>query len=515
MRKLSRILRARIKNRWTFRFGLAAAVALVGFVVLTVSGAVMREVTQGGEKADVFTDAAELPDALLDSVRWRDDSPDLPRQMEPLTRDDIAQAWIRAWSQPDVIAQTDDISGLEAYFSASALDAMGSDVQRWRSQSIEQIGHELELTFYSEDGQVVGLTSHRSDFLYTQTVGSKQLPFHSEESFEAVLLLEDGNWRIQHWVRRDTKQSWFFEPWETKEITFETPLHGLNYYPAQTPFIDFLPGYNEQIIEQDMAQMQASGTDTVRIFLDFAILGGQYVDRAELAKIEHFMDTAADVDIAVIVTLFDGRTDHRATSWHGDAQHIRQIVATLGNHEALAMWDIKNEPDRDVGIHGVTVEQLYAWLRFVADEVREQDPQTPITIGWTTPEAMLAAPAIGDVVSFHFYESPDKLAAMLDEIEKKADGRPIVLSEFGLATWKSLVVGDDAKAQANYYEQIYEQIAPRLDGTVAWTLWDFAEAPPDAGRLPWRSGPQKNYGLIQSDGTEKPALEIYKQQAIG
>jgi hypothetical protein len=72
---------------------------------------------------------------------------------------------------------------------------------------VEQRGHELRLRFYSEDGQVIGLVAE-SDLLRSERIGEATTSWIGRESFDAVLVLEDGNWRIRHLVRRAATGDW-------------------------------------------------------------------------------------------------------------------------------------------------------------------------------------------------------------------------------------------------------------------------------------------------------------------
>ncbi len=201
------------RKKFIVRLALAAIVGVMALGVLVGSAGIIAAITQSEETTEVFTEAAELPPDLIEAVTWLPDADDLPRQMEPLTRVDVTASWLRGWEQLSIVAETGDTSGVEVYFSNSARQGVLAQAENWEGRSLEQLGHDLALTFYSEDGQVIGLTAVETRLKRTQQVGDYDLIRYTVEQYEAVLVLEDGNWRIQHWVRRSIDDGrWILEP---------------------------------------------------------------------------------------------------------------------------------------------------------------------------------------------------------------------------------------------------------------------------------------------------------------
>ncbi len=479
------------------------AVVALAWLETTVS---TSEVTE-----DSFNEAAELPAEMIDAVTWLPDAPDLPRPMEPLTRLDITDAWLRAWAQLALATETGDTSGLEAYFSSSALDAVETSSRDRTSQPIHQIGHDLRVDFYAEDGQIVGLEATDTRVLRGIAAGSGTGAwFDSSERYEALLVLEDGRWRVHHWVRVDAEGAWWTDPASAAASRPAKRIHGINYYPRDTPWARFWTDYDSRVTDSDLDRIQGLGLDTVRIFLPFAELNGRHVGPSELAPVVDFLDRAEARGLGVIVTLFDGRTDHRPARWDADEAHVTGVFAVLGGHPSIVTWDLKNEPDRDIGIHRLTDDLLHAWLGHVARQVRALDPETPITVGWSTGAAAASAPHHGDIVSFHHYGPPDELPAIVEQLRAVVGARPIWLTEYGLPTWNTLLPGGHTESeQAAYYADIVNLTEElEIEGRLAWTLWDLAVAPPDAGSLPWRTGPQTSLGVLRADGSPKPAAAV-------
>lgn len=174
-----------------------------------IASSLFASVSRSAELEDVFTDAAELPPDLVDQVVWADDPVTLERQMEPLTRTGLTSAWLRAWEQVSIVSETGQVDGVEVYFSGSARESVISLASSWGGQSRTQLGHDLELSFYSLDGQIIGLTATESRFELKRTSTLETRTALTRERFDAVLVLEDGNWRIHHLVRRGVER----DPW--------------------------------------------------------------------------------------------------------------------------------------------------------------------------------------------------------------------------------------------------------------------------------------------------------------
>ncbi len=191
------------------RAAVAGVVMTVGILGIVVAAASISAVSNASETDAIFNDAGSLPPELVDAVTWRPDAPDSGRRVEPLTRERVTISWLRAWEQIRITAETGDTSGLAVSFSNSALEGVASLASNGTTHSLRQLGHDVQVTFYSDDGQVLGLTAHASEFVHTETGVGRTLERRSIESFDAVLLLEDGHWRIHHLVRRSVD----VDPW--------------------------------------------------------------------------------------------------------------------------------------------------------------------------------------------------------------------------------------------------------------------------------------------------------------
>lgn len=151
---------------------LAAAGLLLGLVggvaVLTGAAIIVVQTGTGADPADAFTPTDLIPESLRGTVNWLDDTPSLDRAMEPTTRRALEAAWLRQ----SAAAELDTASGPRA------------------------LDHELQISFYSLDGQVVGATATT---LVARDLGDRTVVMR--ELHEAVIILTDGRWEFEQLVR--------------------------------------------------------------------------------------------------------------------------------------------------------------------------------------------------------------------------------------------------------------------------------------------------------------------------
>jgi len=163
---------------------LAVACALVlGSFAVIVTGT-------GANPRDAFTETTPIPASLAGRVTWTPDAADLARSVEPQTRIELESAWVEAFAALE--AGATGRSALDTMFQGRALDTIRAQLAT-RGATAGPVAHDHRLTvhFYSEDGQIVALSS--------QTRIEHPIPggtLRSTDSFDAVLVLADGNWRI-------------------------------------------------------------------------------------------------------------------------------------------------------------------------------------------------------------------------------------------------------------------------------------------------------------------------------
>lgn len=191
-----RVMRTASAKRW-----VALALVLLGATVVVVGvvslGLVTERTATGADPRDAFNEIPELPPAFDELVRWLPDA-ELTRDVEPATRRRVEAAWVRAFARIDEAQRSGDRTGTDVWFVGGLGEQAAATARAQRPAALTQHAHELAVTFYSLDGSVMGV--HASSDLERSLFDGPTL--RSTDEFDAVLLLSDGNWRLQHLQRR-------------------------------------------------------------------------------------------------------------------------------------------------------------------------------------------------------------------------------------------------------------------------------------------------------------------------
>lgn len=195
----------RVKN--ILRLGLSGVAAAIVFVMILGGVIAMVRASTGASVADAFSETAVVPAELAGQVTWLPDTRALPREVEPSTRESIEGAWVRALSVVSSIptgplelrTQAEETT----WFSGRALRQFDSLAnEQW--QPISFSDHELAVDFYSADGQIMTLEAEMTATTTIDDPAGETEPsvtIAQRETMTAVLILQDGNWRIEHLVR--------------------------------------------------------------------------------------------------------------------------------------------------------------------------------------------------------------------------------------------------------------------------------------------------------------------------
>ncbi len=491
-----------------------------------------------------------VPPDLAVSLKWQSDDSDTGRVLEPATRTDIESAYLRAWLQWNLSLLKNQPYGLETYFVGPALSDVSDNIHSiatkgWQVTQVDT-EHSLKLHFYSADGSIISFTDQHAEVaqIIRDKTGAVIFSQESEAQYQVVMLLADGNWRVRHWVRSSDT---VLGVDGTQLPAVQTPhnfvgkngislslnkqrytMAGINYYPQETPWNKFWPTYSPKVIDKDFSLIHSLGINTIRIFLPFDQFGGSHIGQEAqltptltlvqnpLGKLADLLRCADTHHLKVIVTLFDFRSDYTPLLWPQGDRYLEAILTKFKDTSTILAWDIKNEPNLDYKTWGSAV--VNAWLTHTAVLARRYDPHHLLTIGWSTPEAAQTQIVGIDVVSFHYYASASALPQAYKALRTAIPAQPILMTEFGMSTWSNLFFpgGHNESEQAAYYTNLlHNWSATDSAGYMAWTLYDFSAVPAQvAGRWPWQSGPQKAFGLIQLDGTIKPAARVLKRMNI-
>lgn len=434
------------------------------------------------------------------------------RKMDSQTLLKIEQDYLNAWYVKQRAYKTHQPTGIDNYYTESARKNILDFVTQQQQQNVfvnaTTLSHQPTVEFFSEDGQLVVLTDNNV-VEYKQVYQGETLVLETTEKadYKIVLLLEDGFWRIRHLVKESV---------ETVEDAVETKtveaLHfrGINYYPQATPWDMFGDKFDIEIIQNDFTILKNTNLNTIRIFVPYEDFGAATVTTEKLEKLQQVLDAAEEQELNVIVTLFDFYGNYDVLNWTLTQRHAETIVSTFKNHKAILAWDIKNEPNLDFETRGQ--QNVLAWLETMISLVKSIDTQHLVTIGWSNTESAHVLQEKVDFVSFHYYDAAADFSQKYADLKTKINEKPIVLGEFGQSSyggfWKPFAGSE--KKQANYFKEMRAALDAENISYLAWTLYDFEDIPSKVvGNRPWRTNPQKKFGILDKDGKQKLAFEVF------
>lgn len=469
---------------------------------------------QGADPTSALNLPPMLPPEAATAIQWLPDDADTGRVMEDFTRQQLTSDYGRAWLQWNLSLKIGRPYNLRTSFSGPALHYLTTSISATAGFQIEQIdtAHHLQLHFYAADGSIIALTDTQAEVYQLIYDADRKLVSAQwlYARYEIVMLLQDGTWRIRHWVRHElpVPQEPTYQPKPQyvqslhQQLQFEQHpfiVRGVNYYPSATPWLQFWPAYQPQQTATDLALIQQLQLNSVRIFIPFEQFTEPYSTSLYLRSVTDFLDQAEQANIKVIVTLFDFLGDYQLARWQQTDSYLTTVVTALREHPAIMAWDVKNEPDRDYATASQAVVE--AWLLHTIRQLRRLDPHHLITIGWSTPEAAQRLSEDVDLVSFHYYGLAEQLATHYQRLEQVVGAKPLLLTESGMSTWNSPLFphGHNQREQAAYLINVSQQ-AESHNGYLIWTLFDIPQVPSTiAGFWPWQRSPQTQLGLYTAD----------------
>jgi len=502
------------KNRLVFRIVLIASFLAINAIILWGISAVWSYMNTGAKKSSILQIESQMEARYTPSISWGSlENPGRP--MEEHTLKEIQRDYLNAWHVRNIAYQNNDRYGVSDYYTDSAkvrvfeqIDFNIKNNTWFKSTTLE---HHPELDFYSEDGTLVVFTDHRVEG-YTETYKSEALIYKQKEThtYQVMMLLEDGFWRIRHLqekevVQKDSSKEGRIE----SSLNLITTIKGINYYPQKSAWDTFGKRFNTDVISADFKLLKKMGVNTIRIFVPYEDFGKSQVPAKRLNRLQKTLDIAHANEVKVMITLFDFYGDYDLMNWTITHRHAEQIVTALKNHPALLAWDIKNEPDLDFASRGKT--RVLDWLKEMVIQLKKWDANHPVTIGWSNPKAAMHLINSVDFVSYHYYGEADEFLRAHRQLIAKTNKKPVLLQEYGLSSYSgvwNLFAGSES-AQADYYSKMQLLLKEEKAAFMFWTLYDFEQVPTQvAGSLPWRTRKQKHFGCIDVNGLKKPAFDI-------
>jgi hypothetical protein len=491
-----------------------------GFLVLTyvfvismlifLLGSAFTYLNTGADRSKMLHTEVRKIEQYLPKMNWIDDGNE-GRPLDVQTLAKIENDYLDAWYVRHVAYQSNKTLGIDDYYTESARKNIIGFVTRNQQKNMfidaTTLSHKPNIEFFSEDGQLIVLKDENV-VEYKQLYQDGELVLETTEkaNYKAILLLEDGFWRIRHLVKENVET--LQESIKTKVVE-NLNLKGINYYPQATPWNMFGDQFDIEIIKKDFAIISDAGLNSIRIFVPYEDFGKANVQIDKLEKLQQVLDAAETQKLKVVVTLFDFYGDYKILDWTLTQRHAETMVTKFKNHKAILAWDIKNEPNLDFESRGK--QNVLGWLEQMISLVKSIDETNLVTIGWSNTESAHLLQDKLDFVSFHYYDAAADFTQQYSNLKSKITNKPIVLGEFGQSSyggfWRPFA-GSENK-QAEYYQEMQKMLKAENISYLAWTLYDFEDVPSKVvGKRPWNTNPQKKFGIIDKDGKKKKAFEF-------
>jgi endo-1,4-beta-mannosidase len=362
---------------------------------------------------------------------------------------------------------------------------------------------------------------------------------------------------------------------------------GINYWPRRKAMY-WWSHFDAAEVEADFALIRSLGLNVVRIFLlwdDFQPEPTR-VEKTALANLVKVADLAQKHKLGLDVTFFTGHMSgpNWAPRWliedrqgfpspyfgfvrqlmsqgkivpDGNYRNmfndptaigaerllLKTIVRELKDHPAIFIWNLGNEPDLFAWPEDAA--QGRAWVREMADLIKDIDPATPVTVGLHSDDLendtglrVHQVFAETDLAAMHAYPmytpwargplDPDHVPFMT-ALTAHLAGKPALMEEFGgctnlqgkpSETWEWTAYGLERTqfmASETEFAEYIRQVLPRLhhSGATGAMLWCFADYAEELWPLPpcHESRHERHFGLIRPDGTLKPHAQVIQQFA--
>ena len=238
-------------------------------------------------------------------------------------------------------------------------------------------------------------------------------------------------------------------------------VRGFNYQSAESNgHAEFWLQYNPAATERDLDNAKRLQLNQVRVFVPYA--AWERNKEALRKNLLHFVRAAHDRGIGVMPTMqykFGEWRDKAA--WPNSREFVADLVATIGKEPGLVIWDVENEPEC-CSLPPTPDNRLHMeHAMYMAKVFHELDPVTPVTIGATFADNMIAMGDSVDVLSFHNY-SPTRaeIRASIAKAKQYAEktGKPLIDSEIGCI------------ARANPYDIALQE---HMQAHVGWYIWEL------------------------------------------
>jgi hypothetical protein len=494
--------------------GIGFVIALSFLVLTTLMSRLMYYYASGADMASPLHPKSSYIEHDLPELEWVATHAEIP--WNGYLKKQVAKDYLHAWKRLNKCIKNQDYSTMKDFFDEALIARIVAEDSLTYDTKIQiDLDHHLTLHHLSKDYAVVVFTD-KDVWVRTEekSIDGRTLVKDRVYDFDVKMVLQDGNWKVYNWTPIENKKVTLAASPNTEyfqeNMDFIHSMKGVNYYPANTPWLDFWENYDSDICSDDMQIMHNMGFNTVRIFISLLDLGRDKINLNMIYKFEDLLCRAAENNIRVLPTLFDFPLGFDLEYYPSYYRQIRYLTRYYAHDQRIVSWSLKNEADLDFDNHGR--DQVIRWLSFLINVAKSEDTNHPLTVGWAQYESADLLSDQLDYVSIHHYESLSRLDKFNQKMKTK--DQFFVIEEFGftsaVAPW-SLFLNTQSR-QAARINDVVEYANSENIPWLVWTLHDFNEAPKDVfGWKPWIRIDQKKYGLLDKEGQlKKSATSIMK-----
>jgi Glycosyl hydrolases family 2, TIM barrel domain/Glycosyl hydrolases family 2, sugar binding domain/Glycosyl hydrolases family 2 len=192
---------------------------------------------------------------------------------------------------------------------------------------------------------------------------------------------------------------------------------------------------------------------------------------------------------------------------------LTQAILRDRNHASVMAWSVGNEilrggaPEERYIRDSRRISDRLDGTRFLAiDKTLSPIDQVPDYY------RLLDALGVSDYLGWYGGTSVDELPAALDAVRDKLPGVALFATEFGAEANRDGPASEHGTFgfQSDFLDRtlsVFDR-TPYLNGAIAWLLRDYPVRPGWGGGNPHPSPPYSKKGLLDLDGSKKPAWEI-------
>ena len=183
-------------QRWMYA-GIALLVLSLGVVGISN---LLAHFKTGADQTNIYDLGLNLLENHNPEIKWLPDDSDIGGDINEYLREEISDSYSDAWGILNLsMAEGRDL-GLRENFTERKTRIIQEAITSSQPVYRSDLKHLLKLHFISLDRQVVSFSDHKAISEIT-TLNNKVI-YSDTSSYQVVMTLDDGKWRINKMVRR-------------------------------------------------------------------------------------------------------------------------------------------------------------------------------------------------------------------------------------------------------------------------------------------------------------------------